>query len=61
MEEVEAVANLRQASAVFRWQQRAWTTDGWAIFNLTPEKAIEHYGKQLAPVKPPTHTTGDPQ
>lgn len=47
MEDVEAVGNLRAATAVFRFENGAWTTDGWAIFNLNPSEAIEHYHREL--------------
>lgn len=50
MEDVEAVGNLRNGSAVFRWQRGRWTTDGWAIFNLAPPDAIAHYTQNLVPV-----------
>ncbi len=50
MEEVEAVGNLRFASAVFRYHQRRWQTDGRAIFNLRPEEAIQHFRDELRPV-----------
>ena len=47
MEEVEAVGNLRYASAVFRYTGHQWTTDGRAIFNLNPTEAIEHFRSSL--------------
>jgi hypothetical protein len=50
MEEVEAVANLRNGSAVFCWQSGRWTTDGRAVMNLSPADAIEHYKQTLARV-----------
>jgi hypothetical protein len=34
MEEVEAVGNLRSATAVFVYHNDQWTTDGRAVFNL---------------------------
>jgi hypothetical protein len=43
MEEVEAVGNLRAATAVFRFANGAWHTDGRAIFNLNPTEAIAYY------------------
>ena len=43
MEEVEAVGNLRTATAVFRVDQGSWATDGRAIFNLNPVEAIAFY------------------
>jgi hypothetical protein len=50
MEEVEAVSNLRAATAVFAHRDGAWTTDGRVVFNLGPEAAVSHYVETLAPV-----------
>src|SRR5690348_10387517 len=36
MEEVEAVGNLRAATAVFTNDGRGWTTQGRVVFNLEP-------------------------
>ncbi len=49
MEEVEAVANLRAATAVFQFngRQRCWQSDGRAIFNLNPTEAVEHFRSDL--------------
>jgi hypothetical protein len=43
MEHVEAVGNLRLATAVFRHVGGRWQTDGRALFNLNPTEAIAHY------------------
>ncbi|TWT29312.1 hypothetical protein [Blastopirellula retiformator] len=43
MEDVEAVSNLRAATALFSYVDGAWMTDGRTIFNLNPQQAIEHY------------------
>ena len=43
MEGVEAVGNLRNASAVFFFQGGQWQTNGRVIFNLNPNEAIEHF------------------
>jgi hypothetical protein len=43
MEGVEAVGNLRNASAVFYFEDGQWHTGGRAIFNLNPDEAIEHF------------------
>jgi hypothetical protein len=43
MEHVEAVGNLRAATAVFRVERGNWATDGRALFNLNPAEAIAHY------------------
>lgn len=50
MEDVEAVGNLRAATAVFRWHAGAWETDGRAIFNLNPAQAIQHFQHELETV-----------
>ena len=46
MEGVEAVGNLRNASAVFFFDGGRWRTAGRAIFNLNPGEAIEHFKGQ---------------
>lgn len=43
MEEVEAVGNLRAATAVFEYDGRQWSTGGRVIFNLEPQEAIVHF------------------
>ena len=47
MEDVEAVGNLRAATAVFRRKEQHWTTDGRVIFNLNPAQAITHFQDSL--------------
>lgn len=47
MEDVEAVGNLRAASAVFRVERGAWRTEGRTIFNLNPSEAVAHYQEKL--------------
>jgi hypothetical protein len=48
MEEVEAVGNLRAATAVFSFEEkRQWYTEGRAIFNLNPAEAIQYYQANL--------------
>ena len=47
MEEVEAVSNLRAATATFTFEHNRWSTDGRAIFNLNPTQAIEYYHKAM--------------
>ena len=43
MEDVEAVSNLRSATAVFVHQQGSWTTDGRVVFNLEPVATMERF------------------
>jgi hypothetical protein len=50
MEEVEAVGNLRAATAVLTWTGREWTTAGRAIFNLEPREVLERYKESLEPI-----------
>ena len=49
MEDVEAVSNLRAATAVFVHRQARWTTDGRVVFNLDPAGTLHHYRESLAP------------
>jgi hypothetical protein len=51
MEEVEAVGNLRAATAVFIYTGREWTTRGRAVFNLEPREVLERYASNLDPVR----------
>ena len=50
MEDVEAVSNLRAATAVFRFDEEKWCSDGRTIFNLNPEETIRHFGGELESV-----------
>lgn len=47
MEDVEAVGNLRAATAVFFLEGKKWSTNGRALFNLNPVEAIQHYRHEL--------------
>lgn len=58
MEDVEAVGNLRAATAVFVYRRGVWETEGKAVFNLNPAEAIAYYrdhieliGRETAPVR----------
>jgi hypothetical protein len=50
MEDVEAVGNLRAATAVFIHNGREWTTQGKAIFNLEPHEVLARYRESLVPI-----------
>jgi hypothetical protein len=50
MEDVEAVGNLRAATAVFNWNGKQWTTQGRAVFNLEPREVIQRYRDSLDPI-----------
>jgi len=47
MEEVEAVGNIRVATAVFHLRQTRWSTEGQALFNVNPAEAIQRYHDQF--------------
>jgi hypothetical protein len=47
MEDVEAVGNLRSATAVFVHRDGEWTTDGRVIFTLEPAEAIARFDGAL--------------
>jgi hypothetical protein len=51
MEGLPAVANLRQASAVFFFDRGQWHTAGKTVFNLDPAEALEQYRHQYEPVR----------
>ena len=50
MEGVEAVGNLRYATAVFVLERGHWVTHGRALFNMHPDEAIRHFGQQFQKV-----------
>jgi len=50
MEDVEAVGNLRAATAVFLYERGNWTTQGRAMFNLNPTQAIAFYQGLVEPM-----------
>jgi len=47
MEDVEAVGNLRAATAVFTYSKRKWSTQGRVIFNLEPREVLTRYAETL--------------
>lgn len=50
MEEVEAVGTIRDAAAVFHYQQGRWGTGGRALFNMNPHDALRRLQGQYVPV-----------
>ena len=50
-DEEEAEWSQHAATAVFYFDGTQWTTDGRAVFNLSPTETIEHYSHQLEPVE----------
>ena len=51
MEGVEAVGNLRNATAVFTFARGHWTTAGKAVFNLNPDETLAHFTNQYERVE----------
>ena len=51
MEDVEAVGNLRAATAVFFLKDQRWETLGRAIFNLEPTEAIQRFQHTLEQIR----------
>lgn len=47
MEEVEAVANEKAATAVFRFDGQHWQATGKTVFNLSPTETIQYYQNDL--------------
>lgn len=54
MEEVPAVKDLRNATAVFHYHNGHWGTGGRALFNMDPTAAIDHFQQQFEeiPLRP---------
>ena len=51
MEDVEAVGNIRSATAVFQKHGNGdWQTQGRVIFNLSPEQTLERFESSLEPL-----------
>lgn len=46
-DEREAEWSQHAATAVFYFDGTQWTTDGRAVFNLSPTETIEHYSHEL--------------
>lgn len=51
MEDVEAVANRKAATVVFRLDGPDWEVDGRALFNLNPAQTIEQFQNELEVVE----------
>lgn len=52
MEDVEAVAWHREATALFHYDRGTWGTGGRVLFNLQPHDALERFHRQFEPVLP---------
>lgn len=50
MEDVAAVSTVRDAVAVFHFQNGSWGTGGKALFNMNPHEAIERLVAQFEPI-----------
>jgi hypothetical protein len=55
MEGLEAVGNLRNASAVFFFQDGQWQTGGRVIYNLNPDEAVSHFSSGYEKMELPTN------
>lgn len=53
MEDNPNVSNLRDATAVFNYVHGGWITEGRALFNMSPDGAIDRYHDQYEPVPAP--------
>ena len=51
MEDVEAVGNLRCATAIFSYRDQSWTSDGRAVFNLEPAQSLERFQETLQEIQ----------
>lgn len=49
MEDVEAVSNLRAATAIFVHSQAGWRPTSRALFNLKPSESIERFAERYLP------------
>jgi hypothetical protein len=47
MEGVEAVSNLKAATAVFQFRGQRWSATGKTVFNLNPRETIRYYQNEL--------------
>ena len=53
MEDNPNVGNLRDATAVFNYHRSQWITEGRALFNMSPDTAIDRYHDDYEPVPAP--------
>lgn len=53
MEDVEAVGQVRDATALFHYQNGRWGTGGKAMFNMDPQSAVSRLEGQFEPVEVP--------
>ena len=51
MEDVEAVGLLREAAAMFHYQNGTWGTGGRALFNMNPRTALDRLQGQYQPLE----------
>jgi len=58
MEDVEAVGNLRAATAIFSYNGHDWTTQGRTVFNLEPHEVLERHRESLDPIGQGRSQTG---
>lgn len=53
MEDVEAVGDVRNGSAVFHYARRTWGTGGKVLFNMNPTEVVTRLEGQFTPVTAP--------
>ncbi|MHB0956335.1 MAG: hypothetical protein ACYC6N_07755 [Pirellulaceae bacterium] len=46
-DDASSETTYREATSVFRFDGKHWTTDGRAVFNLNPEETIRRYHQEL--------------
>lgn len=56
MEDVAAVDTVRDASAMFHYQNGRWGTGGRALFNMHPDDALQRLANQYQPLDASTAT-----
>ena len=59
MEDVEAVSNLRAATALVRFDEKGWTADGRVIFNHEPTDVLGRFSDELILYESASKTDGE--
>ncbi len=57
MEDVQAVSEWRDATAVFRFMEGRWQTDGQVLFNMGPEDALRRLAGECEAIPTATPST----
>jgi len=53
MEDVEAVRLIRSTTGLFHYDRGGWGTGGRALFNMSPDEALQRLSDQYEPIEPP--------